>query len=210
MPYTTIVAGTTITAAWANASVRDQVVTPFASAAARTSAISSPLEGMASHLADVNSLGVYSGAAWSTIGPVHGALTAWTPAVVQSGAVTTTNTQSSYQRIGRLITGTFLVAVTGSGTAANIVTVTTPVTALFSSSTPAAGTCWLFDSSANLFYPGTLALNSSTTFRLYGVVTAGSQATVTMGTGGGSIFAAGLASSDSISGQFSFEAAADA
>lgn len=46
MPYTTLVSGTTITAAWANANVRDQTVTPFASWAARDSAISSPVAGM--------------------------------------------------------------------------------------------------------------------------------------------------------------------
>ena len=51
MPYTTSVAGTVITAAWANANVRDQAVTPFASAAARNSAISSPVVGMVEYLA---------------------------------------------------------------------------------------------------------------------------------------------------------------
>lgn len=68
MPYTTLVAGTTITASWANASVRDQVVTPFATAAARTSAISSPIEGMVSHRADADAnagaVEFYDGASW--------------------------------------------------------------------------------------------------------------------------------------------------
>lgn len=67
MPYTTNVAGTTITAAWGNANVRDQVVTPFATAAARTSAITSPIQGMLSHRADLGSTGNlerYSGSAW--------------------------------------------------------------------------------------------------------------------------------------------------
>lgn len=64
MSYTTLVSGTTITAAWANASVRDQVVTPFASAAARTSAVSTPIEGMVSWLNDVNRLDVYDGATY--------------------------------------------------------------------------------------------------------------------------------------------------
>jgi hypothetical protein len=70
MPYTTIVAGTSITASWANASVRDQVVTPFATAAARSSAISSPVEGMVSYLSDDNYLEVYNGAAWVNVTPV--------------------------------------------------------------------------------------------------------------------------------------------
>jgi len=52
MPYTTNVAGTTITASWGNANVRDQVVTPFATASARTSAVTSPLEGMLCYRTD--------------------------------------------------------------------------------------------------------------------------------------------------------------
>lgn len=67
MPYTTLVAGTTITASWANASVRDQVVTPFASASARTSAITSPVEGMLSYQADVDLFYYYDGSAWVVI-----------------------------------------------------------------------------------------------------------------------------------------------
>lgn len=67
MPYTTVVAGTAITASWGNANVRDQVVTPFASAAARTTAITSPIEGMVSYQSDLNLLYQYSGAAWVPI-----------------------------------------------------------------------------------------------------------------------------------------------
>ena len=50
MPYTTINSGDYITSDWANTNVRDQVVTPFASTAARTSAITVPVAGMVSTL----------------------------------------------------------------------------------------------------------------------------------------------------------------
>jgi len=50
MAYTTIVSGTNITSSWANASVRDQVVSPFVTSAARTAAITSPIAGMVSSL----------------------------------------------------------------------------------------------------------------------------------------------------------------
>lgn len=50
MPYTTVVPGTAITASWANANVRDQVITPFASESARDSAITSPIEGMSTYI----------------------------------------------------------------------------------------------------------------------------------------------------------------
>jgi hypothetical protein len=90
VPYTTNVAGTTITAGWGNANVRDQVVTPFATAAARTSAISSPVDGMASYRSDE---GVFEGyvaarTAWQPIG--------WIPiATTTLGATATTITWSS-------------------------------------------------------------------------------------------------------------------
>jgi len=50
MPYTTINSGDYITSDWANTNVRDQVVTPFASTADRTSAITVPVAGMVSTL----------------------------------------------------------------------------------------------------------------------------------------------------------------
>lgn len=51
MPYTTAVSGTTITASYANANIRDQVVTPFASTSARDSAITAPVAGMTEYIA---------------------------------------------------------------------------------------------------------------------------------------------------------------
>lgn len=68
MPYTTNVAGTTITASWGNANVRDQVVTPFASASARTSAITSPVEGMLSYRSDEKVFEGYNGTSWLPAG----------------------------------------------------------------------------------------------------------------------------------------------
>jgi len=50
MPYTTNVAGTVITAAWANANVRDQGIVPFATTTAMTSAITSPVVGMLEYI----------------------------------------------------------------------------------------------------------------------------------------------------------------
>jgi hypothetical protein len=64
MPYTTLVSGTTITASWANTNVRDQAVTPFASAAARDSAITAPVNGMHCYLTDVDLTMVYDGTQW--------------------------------------------------------------------------------------------------------------------------------------------------
>ncbi len=68
MPYITSVAGSIITAAWANTNIRDQVVTPFASAAARDAAILVPVEGMVAYLRDVKYLTVYNGTLWVPYG----------------------------------------------------------------------------------------------------------------------------------------------
>lgn len=96
MPYTTIVAGTTITASWANASVRDQVVTPFASAAARTSAVSSPVEGMISYISDDNYVEVYNGSAWVNTTPVS--------AVVDTEETTTSTSYTDLSTSGPAVT----------------------------------------------------------------------------------------------------------
>lgn len=50
MGYVTINSGDYIESSWANSEVRDQVVTPFASSAARSAAITSPVTGMVSTL----------------------------------------------------------------------------------------------------------------------------------------------------------------
>lgn len=60
--------GDVLTAADANGYLASQVVMVFASAAARTSAIASPQEGMISYLKDTNSTEYYSGSAWTAIG----------------------------------------------------------------------------------------------------------------------------------------------
>lgn len=60
--------GDILTAAAANGYLASQVVMVFADAAARTTAITSPQEGMISYLKDTNSTEYYSGSAWVAIG----------------------------------------------------------------------------------------------------------------------------------------------
>jgi hypothetical protein len=60
--------GDVLTAAQANGYLASQVVMVFADAAARTSAITSPQEGMISYLKDTNATQYYSGSAWVSIG----------------------------------------------------------------------------------------------------------------------------------------------
>jgi hypothetical protein len=66
--YIEFATGDVLTAAAANGYLASQVVMVFASAAARTSAIASPQEGMISYLKDTNATQYYSGSAWVSIG----------------------------------------------------------------------------------------------------------------------------------------------
>jgi len=66
--YKQFTTGDVLTAADANGYLASQVVMVFADAAARTSAIASPQEGMISYLKDTNSTEYYSGSAWVAIG----------------------------------------------------------------------------------------------------------------------------------------------
>ena len=66
--YIEFTTGDVLTAAQANGYLASQVVMVFASAAARTSAISSPQEGMISYLKDTNATQYYSGSAWVSVG----------------------------------------------------------------------------------------------------------------------------------------------
>jgi hypothetical protein len=79
--------GDVLTAADANGYLASQVVMVFASAAARTSAIASPQEGMISYLKDTNSTEYYSGSAWVALGGSSGSI-ALVKTVTFSGAST--------------------------------------------------------------------------------------------------------------------------
>lgn len=66
--YKEFATGDVLTAADANGYLASQVVMVFADSAARTTAITSPQEGMISYLKDTNATQYYSGSAWVTIG----------------------------------------------------------------------------------------------------------------------------------------------
>lgn len=66
--YKEFTTGDVLTAADANGYLASQVVMVFADSTARTTAITSPQEGMISYLKDTNATQYYSGSAWVTIG----------------------------------------------------------------------------------------------------------------------------------------------
>ena len=105
--------GDVLTAVDANGYLASQVVMVFASAAARTSAIASPQEGMISYLKDTNSTEYYSGSAWVAIGGSTASgltLISATPCT-SVGSQAITGFSSTYQN--------YRIIVAGDGTADN-------------------------------------------------------------------------------------------
>ena len=129
-----------------------------------------------------------------------GAWTSWTPTVTQSVSVTVTVTRAKYARYGRTIHWTCQLAVTGTGTAANPIYVSLPVTAANGIDSH-GGSGYLYDSSAATFYPCVILGATTTTFQMLGTA----ATAPTLGAGGG--FTAALASGDGITVAGTYEAA---
>lgn len=129
-----------------------------------------------------------------------GAWTTYTPTLTQSATVTKTLQYASYNRTGRIITGSVSLTVTGAGTAANTVLIGLPVAAA-SSATLVIGSAFLYDDSAGALLSGALVINTTTTARISPPGTSG------VGYLGTSVFTAGLASPDQVSYFFCYEAA---
>ena len=62
--------GAVLTSSDMNTYVGDQVLMVFASSSARSSAVSSPTEGMVSYLKDTNAIEYYDGSSWAGIGDI--------------------------------------------------------------------------------------------------------------------------------------------
>lgn len=90
------------------------------------------------------------------------AWTSYTPVLTQSGAVTKTVDYAKYTRFGNLVVMRVLLTCTGSGTANNIVTVSTPLTASTASNIP-CGTGYIATTS---WFPGLAVMLTTTTIAL--------------------------------------------
>lgn len=98
--------GDVLTAADANGYLASQVVMVFASAAARTSAIASPQEGMISYLKDTDAVQTYSGAAWVSVGGGGGGKVLQVVNATYSTQTTTTSTSFADTGLTATITPT--------------------------------------------------------------------------------------------------------
>lgn len=210
--------GTRLYAAEVEDYAQNQAVMRFADAAARDTALATvKTEGMLAYLKDVNTLTIYTGSAWSTIGPAHGALLSWaTPTITQSGTVTATLSYSKYRRTGRWIDAQCFLTVTGTGTSTNRIEVALPVAAA-SSLGLIVGRGYVYDQTpANSgIYRGDAVLTGSGA-RVYLLDTSINGATAGDGAGkadiglGANTFQGALAAGDFVALTIGYEAAADA
>ena len=102
-------------------------------------------------------LEVYNGSAWVSIAQ-PGAWTAWTPAITQGVAVTSTTTMAGYVRNGRIIHANFKLAATSNGTAGSVIAMSLPV----APKVPGAGTTMTIGT-AYMSLAGTGQLNALVT-----------------------------------------------
>lgn len=104
--------GDVLTAADANGYLASQVVMVFADAAARTSAIASPQEGMISFLKDTNSTEYYSGAAWVAIAGTSGGWTSLGSGSLSSNILTLGSISSAYKDLRLVLKNVQVVSTT--------------------------------------------------------------------------------------------------
>ena len=165
------------------------------------------VEGMTIYETDTDKLLTYTGATWSSIGPVSGALTTWTQTCTQSATPTFTITAATYTRTGRWVQGYAKLTFTATpGTANNAIIVSIPVAAALSSDM-VIGTGYWKDSSAASFAQFHLGLATTTTCGLYDASTV-TTAPLLGATASGNTSA--VATGDVITYTFAYEAAADA
>jgi hypothetical protein len=103
--YKEFTTGDVLTAADANGYLASQVVMVFASAAARTSAIASPQEGMISYLKDTNATEYYSGSAWAAIGGGGGGMTLLSTTTLTGSSTSVSITPTGYNKIEVIVYG---------------------------------------------------------------------------------------------------------
>jgi hypothetical protein len=126
MPRKQFVAFTRFDASDVNSFLMDQSVMVFASVAARTTAIPTPVEGMVTYLEDSNNISVYNGSAWVPlpVGSGGTGATTLTSGGYLKGAGTSAITSQSGIPAGDVTSGTFDKARMPAGSVLQVVSST--------------------------------------------------------------------------------------
>lgn len=181
------------TSAFHDANVRQQVVTTCTSATRPTG-----VEGRMIAETDTNGFQVHTGSAWVPFG-LWGTWTAWTPRIDQGAStnIAKTVTYSRYVRIGSLVTWTFNILMTASGTAGSALVLTLPVTAVSGAGGGGAG--MVYDFSTTTRYSAHIEFATPTTAIFVGDWSGAS--------GWGAVPNLAIASGDVLRGTVTYEAA---
>lgn len=158
--YKTFLTGDVFTADDAQTYFMDQVVTTFATIAARTAAIPSPSEGQVSYSVADDAFYVYSGSAWI---PYDIGWVAWTPTFTNYSQGTGAVTQCYYARIGKTIVAQGYASL-GTGTSSPVggqIQFTLPVDHASSNRSSVVGQLLMRDSSPGTSYIGNITLTGS-------------------------------------------------
>lgn len=97
--YIEFATGDILTAAVANGYLASQTVMVFADSSARSTAITSPQEGMISYLKDTNAVEYYSGSAWAAVGGASGGMTLLSTTTLSGTSTSISVSPSSYKNL---------------------------------------------------------------------------------------------------------------
>jgi hypothetical protein len=161
--YKVFTNGSTLQASELNENLMQQAVATFSNAAARTAAITSPVEGQMTYLLDVDRYDSWSGSAWIQV-ITPGAWIAYTPTLgnltIGNGTVT-----ARYTRIGRTVFANIAI-VFGSTTAiTGGLTVGLPLTRVTGNW---GNTTIQYEDTGTITYPG-FAFENPTNIQLLGM-----------------------------------------
>ena len=92
------------------------------------------------------------------------AWTSYTPTVTQGVAITKTVSYAKYARVNKTVIVSVSLALTSAGTAANVISVTLPLTCLNTSSFTTIGSGFFYDTSTQTPYPLAVAQASTSCF----------------------------------------------
>lgn len=164
--YKTFNAGDILTASDVQTYLQDQVVSTFATTAARDAAITSPSEGMIAYSKADDAYYIYSGSAWI---PYDIGWVAWTPTITGLTQGTGAVTQCYYARIGKTIVAQGYITLGTGPTGIGTFTISLPVDHANSNRSAIVGQTFMRDSVAARSYTGFVSLQGSApgTIRLF-------------------------------------------
>lgn len=108
---------------------------------------------------------VWNGTVW-VVTSHWGAPDTYTPVITQSAAVTNTVQVADYVKEGRLVTGFIDLNITGSGTASNMITVTSPITDMIDTNV-SVGTGYWYDADLAQYFHFLAYVASASTFAFF-------------------------------------------